>query len=453
MTSSTIGRVVKMSSDCCSGDKSTPSGWIESKNLDVAETLALYGVDKIECCHNKTTAANNKDDDSIISIDSGKDSIPLQDRVNSQLYISREMSSGKSLWKCPLSESDVIASHLVATSKLCHRLPCHNFRSLLPPLTNEPPLRGPAWLRHIMRGVLFAALQNYSDLENDCQLSNNSALRFPEFVYCWFEQEDSKSSDADRWSFYHELKTSTESNPESWLLFTLLDDLQGTDFLFFAVQVLNAVRNLMDKSWHHQFGNIISTCGEATEFDAEAKDVFLPVEISKEIAFQLFYSDSIKSSKLVDEVSNKAEVMVVDTDNSVLWGEQVSSPTTKSIDLFAFIKIVMTTYLSHKKKQVTLIRLMFETASKGVLTDFYDAQESSSLDDDTGTDLVNVTQLHQILKTVRKSTTLQETTQIYREAYDVMYPPSQWNKPAPDGIDFQSFLIAAERYSLFSRYE
>jgi len=312
-----------------------------------------------------------------------------------------------------------------------------------------------------MRGVLFAALQNYSDLENDGQQSSsNSQLRFPELTYCWFEQEDSELSDVDRWSFYHELKTSKDSNPESWLMFTLLDDLQGTDFLFFAVQALHAVRNLMDKSWHHQFGNIISSCGEATELDEEAKDIFLPVEISKEIAFQLFYSDKIKSSKLVEEISTQVEEMGVDIDNSVLWGEQVlpseldeePSPTTKSIDLFAFIKIVMTTYLSHKKKQVTLIRLMFDTASKGVLTDFYNAQDSNStVSSEEGQ--VSVSQLHQILKTVWKSTTLQETTQIYREAYNVMYPPSQWNKPAPDGIDFQSFLIAAERYSLFSRCE
>ena len=204
-------------------------------------------------------------------------------------------------------------------------------------------------------------------------------LRFPEFTYCWFEQEDSKSSDADRWSFYHELKTSKDNNPECWLLFTLLDDLQGTDFLLFAVQALNAVRNLMDKSWHHQFSNIITMCAGATELEEEAKDIFIPVEISKEIAFQNFYSDKIKSSKLVDEVSNKVEGLAVDIDNSVLWGEQVlpseldeePSPTTKSLDLFAFIKIIMKTYLSHKKKQVTLIRLMFDTASKGVLTDFY----------------------------------------------------------------------------------
>ena len=415
----------------------------------------MYGIDKIECCHTENKSAN--EDDSIASVDSGKDSIPLQDRVNSQLYVSRETTSGKSLWKCPLNESDVIASHLVATSKLCHRLPCHNFRSMLPPLTNEPTHRGPAWLKSVMRGVLFAALQNYSELENDCQQS--STLRFPEFTYCWFEQEDSKSADADRWSFYHELKKSKDSNPESWLLFTLLDDLQGTDFLLFAVQALNAVRNLMDKSWLHQFGNIISTCGEVTELDEESNDVFLPVEISKEIAFQLFY-DKIKTSKLVDEVSNKVEEMVVDIDNSVLWGEQVlpseldaePSPMTESVDLFAFLQVVMKTYLSHKKKQVTLIRLMFDTAAKGVLTDFCDAQESS-IDDDTGNGLVSVPQLHQILKTVWNSTTIQETTQIYREAYDAMYPPSQWNKPAPDGIDFQSFLIAAERYSLFSRYE
>ena len=416
----------------------------------------MYGVDKLECIRNKKTAVN--DDDSITSVDSGKNSIHLQDRVNSKLYVSRETSSGKSLWKCPLNEYDVLASHIVATSKLCHRLPCHNFRSMLPPLINEPPLQSPTWLRSVLRGVLFAALQNYSELDNDCQLSNNSTLRFPEFVYCWFEQEDSKSSDADRWSFYHELKKSKDNNPESWLLFTLLDDLQGTDFLLFAVQALNAVRNLMDKSWHHQFGNIISTCGEATKLD-EANDVFIPIEISKEIAFQLFYSDTIKSSKLVDEVSTQADELVVDVDNSVLWSEQVlpsegdeePSPTTKSLDLFAFIKIVMMTYLSHKKKQMTLIRLMFETSAKGVLTDFYNAQESSIESSAEG--LVSVPQLHQILKTVWKSMTLKESTQIYREAYDAMYPPCQWNKPAPDGIDFQSFLIAAERFSLFSRYE
>lgn len=414
----------------------------------------MYGVDKLECIRNKKTAVN--DDDSITSVDSGKDSIPLQDRVNSQLYVSRETSLGKSLWKCPLNESDVISGHLVATSKLCHRFPCHNFRSMLPPLTTEPQTKSSTWFRHVLRGVLFAALQNYSDSENQLS-SSNSTIRFPEFTYCWFEQEDSKSSDADRWSFYHELKASKDNSPECWLLFTLLDDLQGTDFLFFAVQALNAVRNLMDKSWHHQFGNIISTCGEAAELDEEANDIFIPVEISKEIAFQLFY-DKIKSSKLVDEVSNKVEDMALDIDNSVLWGEQVlpskldeePSPTTKSLDLFAFLQVVMKTYLSHKKKQVTLLRLMFETASKGVLTDFY--AEDGSIDN-TGTGLVSVPQLHQILKTVWKSTTLQETTQIYREAYDVMYPPSQWNKPAPDGIDFQSFLIAAERYSLFSRYE
>ena len=54
------------------------------------ETCALYGVDKLE-------SSSNKDDESIASVDSGKDSILLQDRVNSQLFISRESSLGKSL--------------------------------------------------------------------------------------------------------------------------------------------------------------------------------------------------------------------------------------------------------------------------------------------------------------------------------------------------------------------
>ena len=110
--------------------------------------------------------------------------------------------------------------------------------------------------------------------------------------------------------------------------------------------------------------------------------------------------------------------------------------------------MIMKTYLSHKKKRVIFIRLMFETASKGVLTDFYDAQESNSSNQGN---LIRLPQLYQILQTIWKSVTLNETTLIYREAYDALYPPSQWSKPAPDGINFQSFLIAAERRSLFSR--
>jgi hypothetical protein len=45
---------------------------------------------------------------------------------------------------------------------------------------------------------------------------------------------------------------------------------------------------------------------------------------------------------------------------------------------------------------------------------------------------------------------MEETVMIFREAYDIMYPPTQWGKPAPDGIDFQCFIIAVERLSVLS---
>ena len=65
--------------------------------------------------------------------------------------------------------------------------------------------------------------------------------------------------------------------------------------------------------------------------------------------------------------------------------------------------------------------------------------------------VVNVPQLHSILKTIWPIA-LKDISQIYRESYDVMYPLSQWKNPAPSGINFQSFLVAAERRGWFSKY-
>ena len=439
----------------------------ETDNSDekqIREVAQLYGFGELKL---KPDSTNKKKDDhdannSIASVDSNNDEIPLQERVDSQLYIVRETPSGQQLWKHPLSDSDAIAGHIAQNSKLMHRLPCHSFRSMLPPLISDrPPIRTPTWLTCVMRGILFAALQSYN---------KEDRLRFPEFVYCYFaDNNDENAADEDRWAFYHGLKLSSNHNPESWIVYTLLDDMQGEDFLLFVLQALKATKNQLGKSWEYQFGEVFSSCNQATNSISElmnamkergysldgneciSSNVWISVQISIEISYQLFYNDRIKSSKFVEEISSKLAKMAMDIENSLLFGElQDDSSTTSCVDLFAFLQVVMKTYVSHKKKQLTLIRLMFETASKGVLTDFYNVQDNSSTSC-YAEGLISVPQLHQILKTLWKSTTLEVTVMIYREAYDILYPPSQYCKPAPDGINFQSFLIAAERYSLFSR--
>ena len=442
----------------------------ETDNSDekqIREVAQLYGFHELKC---DSTKKKTDDDDANNSVDSSNDEIPLQDRVDSQLYIVRETPSGQQLWKHPLSDSDAIAGHIAENSKLMHRLPCHSFRSMLPPLISDrPPIKTPTWLTFVMRGVLFAALQSYNKENDENQLSV-SRLRFPEFVYCYFaDNNDEKAADEDRWAFYHGLKLSSDHNPESWIVYTLLDDNNVEDVLLFVLQAMKATKNQLGKSWEYQFGEVFS-CEQDTNSISElinamkehgysldsnhsciSSNVWISVQISKEISYQLFYNDRIKSSKFVDEISSKLAEMAMDIENSLLFGElQNDSSTTSCVDLFAFLQVVMKTYVSHKNKQLTLIRLMFETASKGVLTDFYNVQDNSSTSC-YAEGLISVPQLHQILKTLWKSTTLEETVMIYREAYDILYPPSQYCKPAPDGINFQSFLIAAERYSLFSR--
>ena len=180
----------------------------------------------------------------------------------------------------------------------------------------------------------------------------------------------------------------------------------------------------------------------------------MPAEFCKETVYQLFYSDKIKSSEYAEELSNRVQELAFDGERSDASEEQAvksqeDTDADASMSLFAFLQMIMEKYVAHKKKQVTLIRLMFDTASKGVLTVFYDAPDNSNQTYKEG--LISVTHLYQILKTVWNSVTMQETTLIYREAYDALYPPSQWSSPAPDGINFESFLIAAEQRSLFSR--
>jgi hypothetical protein len=93
------------------------------------------------------------------------------------------------------------------------------------------------------------------------------------------------------------------------------------------------------------------------------------------------------------------------------------------------------------KKNATLLRVVFETASK-------DDKVSVSSEN-----LVSLTQLHEILKAtvhVHEPVTFRETALLYRDAYELLVVKTTTGF-APRGINFDSFLFAAKRFGLFSR--
>lgn len=440
----------------------------KSNNLDcyLRKTCQLYGVGELECTRDKITSKKEiNDSESVTSSETSSKEVSLQERLNSQLYVVRETDSGKILWKCPMKDSDTLADHLSKNKKMSYRLPCHAFRSMLLPLAegDRIPVRDPGWLRCCMRGILFGALQNLVANQGSSDNGAHHRLRFPEHSYCWLDDGDQSSSDEDRWAFYYGVKASAGSDPECWLAFTLLDDMEGEDFFSFLANALLSVRKQMGTSWDHQFGEAICT-DNATQSKTQLIDVFkqqefsleddcastiwIPMRCITEIIHQLDKEASVKlpeKANCVKELFASVNQLVMNIKNSLLLPSsqnEANDEVTPSVCCFTFLQMLMQKYISQKRKQVTLMRLMFETASRPVLTDFYHEKNTNT------NNQIGVLQLYQILKTIWPSVTLDETTRVFCESYDALYPPSQWDKPAPGGINFESFLIAAERLSL-----
>ncbi len=420
-------------------EMNSSAGQIDS---ETREECILYGLD---CLHvNAVDNAENKFDDgaeSIVSEESGQNAIPLQDQVDSRLYLVRETASGQQIWKRFMrEESDVIASHIAANNRTSFRVGCHSYRSLLPPIVgDQTPVRSRSWLRNCSRGVLQSYLLSRSSSHD----GQSYRLRFPELVYCWFADcNDDRRADDDRWAFYHGLKSSVDVDPEYWLMYNLLDGMQGEGFVSFVATSFETIQKQTGKAIASKSQLMNTFCDSVFGFD-DNDDVddgqtcmaTIPIDTANKIQLVLFEGLS----------TTVTEVMTKDYRTSDLRSNEVES---SSIDLFSFVQCMMKIYLSQRKKRTTLLRLMFETASQGVLTDSYDAKGSNAM---SKRDLVSVSQLFEILNTIWKDVTLEETVMIFREAYDAMYPPTQWGKIAPDGINFQCFLIAVERLHALSR--
>jgi len=411
------------------------------------ESNALCQLYNVDCCqhsHSKTNCSG--EDDSITSED-------LQERINSQLFITRETASGKVLWRCSIQNTDFLSDHVIAHDSLRYHFPSHSFRSMLLPLEgNSSPVQSTLWIRCYMTGLFFAAFYEF----NQCAARKiDSAFSFPQLVYCWFSNEDKLAADDDeKWAFYHGLELISAEEPLGWIVHQLMDDVHGDHFTSFLFHTINVVRK-HSSCWDEQLG-LYSTPESTTskmKFEENLKShdqsfdestTVSTFSISSESARaainELFYGDFIKSSATVEDLHQKLQDMTSDDSN---------------IDLFSLVEMIMKAYLAHMQKQFTLIRIMFETSCSGTLTDFYD--EEVVVDNNHpkkyGDSLIGFRELHKILRTLwPNKISIRESTSIYYEAFDVMYPQSQWDRPcSSDGISFESFCIAADRTCLFSR--
>eukprot|EP00956_Cyclotella_meneghiniana_P017385 scaffold28292_cov71-Cyclotella_meneghiniana.AAC.3 len=378
------------------------------------ESNALCQLYNVDCCqhsHSKTNCSG--EDDSITSED-------LQERINSQLFITRETASGKVLWRCSIQNTDFLSDHVIAHDSLRYHFPSHSFRSMLLPLEgNSSPVQSTLWIR------------------------------------CYDSNEDKLAADDDeKWAFYHGLELISAEEPLGWIVHQLMDDVHGDHFTSFLFHTINVVRK-HSSCWDEQLG-LYSTPESTTskmKFEENLKShdqsfdestTVSTFSISSESARaainELFYGDFIKSSATVEDLHQKLQDMTSDDSN---------------IDLFSLVEMIMKAYLAHMQKQFTLIRIMFETSCSGTLTDFYD--EEVVVDNNHpkkyGDSLIGFRELHKILRTLwPNKISIRESTSIYYEAFDVMYPQSQWDRPcSSDGISFESFCIAADRTCLFSR--
>lgn len=419
---------------------------LDTTNEDLCQ---LYDIETPQYEHE--TSSRISDDDSITSES-------LLDLVNSQLVIVRETTSGQVLWKCPIEEVDKIANHLVERDNIRYRLPCHSFRSLLLPMreSERPPVRSSNWLRCCMRGLFFASWYSFNQ-QADAS-TNTARFRFPEMAYCWFTDDEKMTNDddKDKWAFYHGIKLLANEDAEGWILYQLMDDTQGEHFLSFLFQTMNVIKKHMALSWNDKLGlysrmnavtsklkfrEALNALGRSLDEPVSSlcEAFWLPNESAHAAINDLFDVHLIKSHTTIEDLHQKLDRLAVN----------LGAP---SVELFSFVQMTMKAYLVQMQKHFTLIRLMFDTASNGTLTDFYN--EPKNLPPKPEFDinpLVGYRELHKIMKTLWPNISIQETSIVYREAHDMMHPQSQWGKPNPDGIWFDSFVTAADRRCLFSQ--
>lgn len=382
------------------------------------------------------------------------------------------------------------------------RLQCHGYRLLLPNLKGYRPPRSVAWVRTVMRAILRAKIWDDSVL----RYKQDLRVRFPEFTYAWFEppraamaaaNANARSrlvaqADDDRWGLYYGVKSLARESAEAAIFWHALNESNGEDYLTFLVYCLAIVEGTVGSMLRDQWG-VSATCtdlhtlkslleetqaveersaserSDAAGSGLEAgtprviektggKHHTEPMASGKDVVW-LPSSDAVET---VDHILVKA---LEDQKRKVLDAAKAISvscegrlpeqdPSSTCVDLFLFLRILLHSFKEEQVNRRAAVRLMFETAATGVLTDgtpiYGDGRVDQSalaaaetvynslLNDSKA--VVDLPQFMVIARTLWPEVTTSDAVAVFRDAHE----------ETSGEVDYQAFLKLADRWQFFS---
>lgn len=380
------------------------------------------------------------------------------------------------------------------------RLQCYAYRLLLPNLKGRKPSRAVTWVRTVMRAILRAKVWDDSVL----RYKQDLRARFPEFVYSWFEpprvimtaaNARGKSSlvtraDDDRWGLYYGVKTLARESPEATIFWHLLNETNGEDYLTFLVYCLSVVEGTAGAMLREQWG-VSETCTDAhtlrrnvdkagmaqdhgnsvgiyeiregsdNRAEVDASETIETLASGKEVVW-LLSSDAVEVVhhvlvKALDEQKRKVleATKVISVSCKGRLSDQEDSRSSTCVDLFLFLRVLLHSFKEEQVNRRAAVRLMFETAATGVLTDgnpIYgdgisvdqsalaatETMYRSILDDSKAT--VDLPQFMVIARTLWPEVTTSDAVGLFRDAHE----------ETNGEVDYQTFLELADRWQFFS---
>lgn len=406
------------------------------------------------------------------SSDEEEDGIPYQEKLASSIYLSRITSTGKVLWKQQIDDigSKHAALHAEASKEFKHSsksLPCHKYRSLLPPPSDateatcschQPTnIHGTQWLRSTMRSILAKAVEVEKAARDDnAGCTSSTAIFFPILAYRFFDNSDfchdnassrlveglslcidpnQEARDGDRWALYHGVRQRmAEDDAEATLFFELLDECNGQDALAFVLEVLAEVKN--------------ETKMDLSSSSSCRGSILLPLPVALELTSRCFASKTscAESQGLpscdLDSLTQKTMDLAVE---KAVEGGQVEL----HVDLFQWLVFVaVREYYREVSKRKSLARLLFETASSGALTSYCPRSDDTPGGScEIATSGINFPQFEAVMEVLWRGISRKEIDDLYSRAYEFQRHVGD----DTDGITLEAFLHVADDRRFFVR--
>ena len=383
------------------------------------------------------------------------------------------------------------------------RLQCHGYRLLLPNLKGYRPPRTVAWVRTVMRAILRAKIWDDSVL----RYKQDLRVRFPEFTYAWFEPPKSvmavanastrsrlvAQADDDRWGLYYGVKSLARESAEAAIFWHALNESNGEDCLTFLVYCLAIVEGTVGSMLRDQWG-VSSTCTDLHTLKSQIEEETQAAEERSARGGSDATGSGLEAGtpRVVEKTGGKHQAEPMASGKDVIWLRSIDAvetvdhilvkaledqkrkvldatkaisvscegrlpeqdPSSSCVDLFLFLRILLHSFKEEQVNRRAAVRLMFETAATGVLTDGTPIYGDGRVDQSAlaaaetvynsllneSKAVVDLPQFMVIARTLWPEVTTSDAVSVFRDAHE----------ETNGEVDYQAFLKLADRWQFFS---